>query len=352
MSSLSRRGFLQSSLALGLSAPACAASASSSASRSRLRSPVAISSANGLQAVALAVQRMTEGWRPVDAAVAGVELVENDPNDDSVGLGGLPNEDGVVELDACVMDGPSGLGGAVAALQNVKNPAQVALKVMRHTDHVLLVGEGALRFARVHGFREENLLTEASRQKWVEWKQKRSAIDDWLDPAENGEHGREWFQKYQHKTGTIHLGAVAANGDVGSCTTTSGLAFKLAGRVGDSPLLGCGNYCDNDVGTGGGTGRGEANILINGGSFLVQQMALGKSPTDACMEAVRRIVRFTKVKRLLDEQGRPNFQVQFYATNVRGEFGAAALYADKFAVCDGDGARLADMASLYQEAIR
>lgn len=352
MSSLSRRGFLQSSLALGLSAPACAASAAAPAPRARLRSPVAVSSANGLQAVALAVQRMNEGWRPVDAAVAGVELVENDPNDDSVGLGGLPNEDGIVELDACVMDGPSGLGGAVAALQNVKNPAQVALKVMRHTDHVLLVGEGALRFARAHGFREENLLTEASRQKWLEWKQKRSAIDDWLDPAENGEHGREWFEKYRHKTGTIHLGAVASNGDVGSCTTTSGLAFKLAGRVGDSPLLGAGNYCDNDVGTGGGTGRGEANILIHGGSFLVQQMALGKSPTDACMEAVRRVVRFTKVKRLLDEQGRPNFQVQFYATNVRGEFGAAALYADRFAVCDGDGARLADMASLYQEAIR
>ena len=351
MSPLSRRGFLQSSLAFGLSAPACVASAPANSS-SRLRSPVAISSANGLQAVALAVQRMNEGWRPVDAAVAGVELVENDPNDDSVGLGGLPNEDGTVELDACVMDGPSGLGGAVAALQNVKNPAQVALKVMRHTDHVLLVGEGALRFARAHGFREENLLTEASRLKWLEWKQKRSAIDDWLDPAENGEHGREWFEKYRHKTGTIHLGAVAANGDVGSCTTTSGLAFKLAGRVGDSPLLGAGNYCDNDVGTGGGTGRGEANILIHGGSFLVGQMALGKSPTDACLEAVRRVVRFTKVKRLLDEQGRPNFQVQFYATNVRGEFGAAALYADKFAVCDGDGARLADMASLYQEAIR
>lgn len=352
MSSLSRRGFLQSSLALGLSAPACAASVAPSTTRPRLRSPVAISSANGVQAVALAVQRMNEGWRPVDAAVAGVELVENDPNDDSVGLGGLPNEDGVVELDACVMDGPSGLGGAVAALQNVKNPAQVALKVMRHTDHVLLVGEGALRFARAHGFREENLLTEASRRKWLEWKQKRSAIDDWLDPAENGEHGREWFEKYRHKTGTIHVGAVAANGDVGSCTTTSGLAFKLAGRVGDSPLLGAGNYCDNDVGTGGGTGRGEANILVNGGSFLVQQMALGKSPTDACMEAVRRVVRFTKVKRLLDDQGRPNFQVQFYATNVRGEFGAAALYADRFAVCDGDGARLADMASLYGEPVR
>ncbi|MBL8756698.1 MAG: isoaspartyl peptidase/L-asparaginase [Planctomycetes bacterium] len=345
MSSLSRRGFLRSTAAGALVAPAVPAFV-------RLQAPVAVSSANGIKAVELAVQRMSEGWRPVDAAVAGVELVENDPEDDSVGIGGLPNEDGIVELDACVMDGPSGLGGAVAALQNVKNPAQVALQVMRHTDHVLLVGEGALRFARAHGFKEENLLTEKSRQKWIEWREKRSAIDDWISPEENGEHGKEWFRKYKHKTGTIHLGAVAANGDVGSCTTTSGLAFKLAGRVGDSPLLGCGNYCDNDVGTGGGTGRGEACILANGGAFIVHQMALGKSPTDACMEAVKRVVRLTKVKRLLDAKGRPDFQIQFYATNKAGQFGAAALYADKFAVCDGNGARLADMASLYAEPVK
>jgi len=344
MNHVSRRSFLQSAAAGALAAPAV------SFHVPRLRSPIAISSANGLEAVKLAVQRMNEGWRPVDAAVAGVELVENDPNDDSVGLGGLPNEDGVVELDACVMDGVSGLGGAVAALQGIKNPAQVALKVMRHTDHVLLVGEGAQRFAIAHGFVVENLLTESSRKKWLEWREKRSAIDDWISPEENGEHGKEWFQKYKHKTGTIHLGAVDANGDVGSCTTTSGLAFKLAGRVGDSPLLGCGNYCDNDVGTGGATGRGEASILVNGGSFVVHQMSLGKSPTDACLEACKRVVRLTKVKRLLDAKGRPDFQVQFYATNKAGQFGGAALYADKFAVCDANGPRLADMASLFDEA--
>lgn len=346
MTELSRRGFLSTAAAAALTAPAAARAG-------RPRSPVAVSSENGLKAVELAVQRMSEGWRPVDAAVAGVELVENDPTDDSVGLGGLPNEDGVVELDACVMDGPSGLGGAVAALQKIKNPAQVALKVMRHTDHVLLVGEGALRFARAHGFVEENLLTEASRKKWLEWREKRSSIDDWIAPEENGpEHGREWFQKFKHKTGTIHLGAVDANGDVGSCTTTSGLAFKLAGRVGDSPLLGCGNYCDNDVGTGGGTGRGEACILANGGSFIVQQMALGKSPTDACLDAVKRVVRLTKVKRLLNAKGRPDFQIQFYATNKAGQFGAAAMYPDQFAVCDGAGARLLDMAALFDEPLK
>ncbi|MBX3465074.1 MAG: N(4)-(beta-N-acetylglucosaminyl)-L-asparaginase [Planctomycetes bacterium] len=350
MADFSRRRFLQSAAAAGaFAAPAAARFA---AGAHRRRSPVAIASANGLQAVELAVRRMTEGWRPVDAAVAGVELVENDPDDDSVGLGGLPNEEGVVELDACVMDGPSGLGGAVAALQNVKNPAQVALKVMRHTDHVLLVGEGALRFARAYGFPEENLLTERSRRAWLEWRERRSARDKWIAPDENGEHGKEWFQQFKGKTGTIHLGAVAANGDVGSCTTTSGLAFKIPGRVGDSPLLGAGNYCDNDVGTGGSTGRGEACILASGGAFVVQQMELGKSPTDACLEACRRVVRLTKVKRLLDAKGRPDFQVQFYAASRDGRTGAAGLYAGKYAVCDEQGARHVDLAALYDEAPR
>lgn len=349
MRELSRRRFLASSVG-GAAAGACAARSAPAASR--LRSPVAVASANGLGAVQVAVQHMQQGWRPVDAAVAGVAMVEADPDDDSVGLGGLPNEDGVVELDACVMDGPSGLGGAVAALQRIVHPAQVALKVMRHTDHVLLVGEGALRFARAHGFPEQELLTERSRQKWLEWKARRSAVDDWLSPDENGEHGVEWFRQYKHKTGTIHLGAVAANGDVGSCTTTSGLAFKLAGRVGDSPLLGCGNYCDNDVGTGGATGRGEACILANGGSFVVHQMGLGRSPTDACMEAVKRVVRLTRVKRLLDDQGRPDFQVQFYAVDKQGRAGAAAMYAGRYAVADEHGARLADFAAMYAEPPR
>ncbi len=342
MTEVSRRSFLQSAAAGAVAAPALGAPAV----RRRGR-PVAIASSNGMAAVALAVQRMTEGWRPVDAAVAGVELVENDPKDTSVGLGGLPNEDGVVELDACVMDGPSGLGGAVGALQNIKNPAQVALKVMRHTDHVLLVGEGALRFARAHGFVEEDLLTEDSRKAWLSWKERRSSIDKWISPEENGEHGRDWFQEFKDKTGTIHLGCVGPSGDVGSVTTTSGLAFKLAGRVGDSPLLGSGNYCDNDVGTGGSTGRGEACILANGGSFVVHQMALGKSPTDACVEAIRRVVRMTKVGRLLREDGKPDFQIQFYATNKRGDYGAASMYPSGFAVCDENGARKETCAALY-----
>ncbi|MCR9247553.1 MAG: N(4)-(beta-N-acetylglucosaminyl)-L-asparaginase [bacterium] len=348
MSDLTRRKFLRTAAATGAAATALPACSSVNVA-TRRQSPVAIASANGVEAVRIAVERMQAGMRPVDAAVAGVEVVENDPKDSSVGLGGLPNEDGIVTLDACVMDGPSGLGGAVAHLENIKNPAQVALKVMRRTDHVLLVGAGALEFARAHGFKEEDLLTEESRRAWLRWREKRSSIDDWLSPEENGEHGTEWFEEFKDKTGTIHLGAVDANGQIGSCTTTSGLAFKIAGRVGDSPLLGCGNYCDNDVGTGGSTGRGEACILSNGGAFIVQQMALGKSPTDACLETVRRVVRMTKVKRLLDDKGRPNFQVKFYATNKQGQYGAAAMYPGKFAVCDADGPRREDLAALYEQ---
>ncbi len=345
---LSRRSFLHLSAAAGMAGCAVPAERSFAIRTGPRRGPVAVSSANGIRAVEIAVAHMREGWRPVDSAVAGVEVVENDPTDESVGIGGLPNEDGIVELDACVMDGPSGLGGAVGALRNVKNAAQVALKVMRHTDHVLLVGEGALRFARAHGFREEELLTESARKQWLEWKERRSNVDKWIHPDENGEHGVEWFQRYKDKTGTIHVGAVDQNGDLGGCTTTSGLAFKIPGRVGDSPLLGCGNYVDNDVGVGGATGRGEACILANGGSFVVHQLALGKSPTDACLEACRRIVRMTKVKRLLDAQGRPDFQVQFYAVNKKGEFGAAALYPSPYAVCDDDGPRQLDMPSLFE----
>lgn len=345
MDQLSRRSFLQVSAAAtaASSLPACAASPAP-----RRRGPVAISSANGIEAVQIAVAKMQAGWRPVDAAVKGVEVVENDPEDDSVGLGGLPNEEGVVELDACCMDGPSGLAGAVAALRDVVNAAQVALKVMRHTDHVLLVGEGALRFARSFGFPQQDLLTAASRQQWLRWRERRSATDDWIDPEENGEHGKEWLEQWKDKTGTIHLGAVDHNGDCGSCTTTSGLAFKVPGRVGDSPLIGCGNYCDNDVGTAGSTGRGEAAIVTNAASFVVGQMALGKSPTDACLEACRRVVRFTRVPRLLDQHGRPDFQVTFYALAKNGQAGAAALYPQRYALCDEGGARLLDAAALFE----
>lgn len=337
---ISRRDFLQASAAV----PAVAWFRVPP--KKRAAAPVAVSSGNGIRAVEIAVEKMKEGWAPVDAAVKGVEVVENDPNDTSVGYGGMPNEDGVVELDSCVMDGPSGLGGAVGALRNIKNPAQVALKVMRYTDHCLLVGEGALRFARAMGFKEEDLLTDATRERWLRWKMNLSTRDDWVNPDENGELGTEWFKR---ETGTIHLGAVNESGDIGGCTTTSGLSGKIPGRVGDSPLMGCGNYVDNDYGVAGSTGRGEAVILSNGAAFVVHQMALGRSPTDACLDACERIARMTKVPRLLNEQGRPNFGCNFYAINKAGVVGGARFTpGGRYARMTDNGPELVDFASLYE----
>jgi N4-(beta-N-acetylglucosaminyl)-L-asparaginase len=320
----------------------------------RTRHPAAVSSRNGIQSVQIAVEKMLAGMSPVEAAVMGVEPVENDPDDMSVGFGGLPNERGVVELDACVMDGPSALAGAVASLRNIKNPAQVALKVMQHTDHVLLVAEGALEFARMHGFTEVDLLTDRARRAWLRWKENLSAEDDYMTAEENRLPGPADKQEKSERgrrpprpTGTIHVGCVNAAGDLGGVTTTSGLAFKVPGRVGDSPLIGCGNYVDNDIGVAGSTGRGEAVILSNGASTVVHYMRAGKSPTDACLEACRRIVHLTRIPRLLDEQGRPNFQVNFYAVNKAGEVGAAAIWPSRHARMTEAGAEVADSAHLF-----
>jgi N4-(beta-N-acetylglucosaminyl)-L-asparaginase len=313
--------------------------------------PIAISSGNGLEAVKLAVAKMTEGVRPVDAAVAGVNLVEDDPKDDSVGLGGLPNADGVVELDACVMDGPTHLAGAVASLRNIKNPSKVALVVMRRTDHVLLVGPGALEFARAHGFVEENLLTERSRREWLRWKERLSKDDDWVEPSENELEApapRKENDREPRSPGTIHVSALDAQGRLGACTTTSGLAFKVPGRVGDSPLIGCGLYLDSDVGSAGSTGRGEACILANGASSVVGEMRRGATPTDACLEVLRRVVRFTRIARLRDAQGRPSFNLSLYALNTKGERGAASLYPASFSVATSDGAEKLQTAALYE----
>ena len=202
--------------------------------------PVAVSSGNGLRAVDMACSRVSAGDRPVAAAVKGVSINESDPEDMSVGYGGLPNEEGVVELDSCVMDGTLGKGGSVASIRNIKNPSQVALKVMDRTDHVMIVGKGAYRFARAHGFKHEELLTEKARELWLKWKETHSDKDDWL-PDKSG--------------GTITCLVRAPNGHMGGSTTTSGLSWKIPGRVGDSPILGAGLYVDDTAGAAGCTGR-------------------------------------------------------------------------------------------------
>src|SRR5215510_11159853 len=365
MPRLSRRSFL-ASIAAGaavLRRGRTADAASPSASKGGANLPVAVGSSNGLRAVARAVERIGTGADPLDAAIEGVNIIEDDPNDMSVGYGGVPNEDGVVQLDACVMHGPTARAGAVAALEGVKNPTKVAKLVMETTDHVLLVGAGARRFADVNGFPHENLLTEKARKVWLYWRQNLSPLDKWLEPDPDKldpavrdfirEYGSDMFRD-PRSHGTVHVSAVDSKGQLAGCTSTSGLFFKMPGRVGDSPIIGAGCFTDNAVGSAGSTGRGEANILIAGGHTAVEMMRQGKHPKDACLEVLRRIAQSTKVKRLLDTKGRPAFGIKFYALNKSGAYGGASMWGGAggkppmFAVADAKGARLEECAYLFE----
>lgn len=318
------------------------------------RPAVAVASANGLEAVGRAVAKMEAGISPVEAAVHGVAVVEDDPDDVTVGYGGLPNSEGVVQLDSCCMDGPTMRAGAVAALEGFRHPAQVALQVLQRTTRVLLVGEGAARFASTIGFKSENLLTEKARKIWLYWKANMSHRDDWLQaPGQDEDPDVRWFiDKYGavRPTGTINLCAVNGAGDVGGTTTTSGLFFKIPGRVGDSPLIGAGLFVDNVVGAAGSTGRGESVIQIAGGHTVVEFMRNGKSPEAACVAALERLVEATRVPYLLDDKGRPSFDVKFYAVNKTGETGSAAIWSGaKHAVCrSGSDPVHMDCAYLYK----
>lgn len=318
----------------------------------------AVASGNGLRAVDKAVELIRGGSDALDGVIAGVNIVEDDPEDMTVGYGGLPNEEGVVELDAAVMHGPTHRAGAVASLRNIKNPSRVARMVMERTDHVLLVGEGALRFARSFGFTEVDLVTEKSREAFLRWRESRSTDDDWL-PAHSDtsraigmlpEHLRPAVEHAIRHTGTIHCSAIDLKGNMSCVTSTSGLAYKIPGRVGDSPIIGAGLYVDNEVGSAGSTGRGEANLVNCSCVMIVEFMRQGKTPEQACLQACERVVQHTKMRRLLDDRGRPAFSVSFYALNKRGEIGAAAIYSGpKFAVHDGAASKLAPVAYLYKK---
>ena len=300
----------------------------------------------------------------------------------SVGYGGLPNEDGVVELDAAVMHGPTHRAGGVGALRGIRHPAQVAQLVMARTDHVLIVGEGALRFARAHGFKEENLLTERARKIWLYWKETMSKKDDWLPaddtavdpdvasffklsgrltPEENAlakadgetaarKRRKKKAGKFVRPTGTIHCSVINAAADISCTTTTSGLAFKIPGRVGDSPIIGAGLFVDNAVGSCGSTGRGEANLQNLSCALGVELMRNGASPKEAGLEVLKRVAANTKEKRLLDENGRPNFGLKFYLLNKKGEYAGASMWGPaEFAVTDKKGTRLEKCVHLYKK---
>lgn len=300
----------------------------------------AVASANGIRGVTRAFELCSQGADTLDAAVEGVKIQELDPTDQSVGYGGYPNEDGVVQLDASCMHGPSRRAGAVGAIEGIKTPSEVARLVLKYTNHIMLVGEGARQFALSYGFKEEDLLTPETRQAWLTWRANRGHEDDWLDVPD--------AQKMVHRpTGTINLDLVNAKGEISSITTTSGTAFKIPGRVGDSPIIGAGQYCDNDVGAAGSTGRGESNIMACGAFLTVEAMRGGAKPTDACLATLKRVLALTP-PRLLKANGQPNFDLTFYAVNKRGAFGAASFYARQYAAHDGREGALRDVATLFE----
>jgi N4-(beta-N-acetylglucosaminyl)-L-asparaginase len=343
---LSRRTFLSVSAA-SLGATALGASPPQPVGTLR---PVVISSANGLRTVEKAMELIRGGLDPLDAAVAGVAIVEADPSDHSVGYGGIPNEEGIVELDAAVMHGPTHGGGAVASLRNIMHPAAVARMVMNRTDHCLLVGEGALKFARAHGFPEINLLTDEAREIWLHWKETNGKDSDWVAAPDDelSPAVRAFFGIRVH--GTIHCSALDTHGNIGCVTTTSGLYYKIPGRVGDSPILGAGLWLDNEVGSAGSTGRGEANLLNLSSHTIVEALRRGLGPKDAALEACKRIAATTRNPRLRDAKGRPNFDVKFYCVTKDGHYAGASLWAGaKMAVHDGEAARLVDCTPLYDD---
>jgi N4-(beta-N-acetylglucosaminyl)-L-asparaginase len=334
--SIDRRGFIGSaivaSLATGLTSPLNAQEKKAEVSHpgessGSSKRPIIVSANNGVNYLDDAFAFLKSGGDTLDAAIRVVKGAEDDPNDDTVGLGGLPNEEGVVELDACCMHGPTRRAGSVGGVRNIKNVALVSKAVMEHTGHVMLVGEGAERFAVAVGFPRENLLTERSRKIWLLWKEYHST-DDWWGPgmadpnwkppslSSTEPQAQLWKERIEHleeragqlgiepefrmaavrrvlipPTGTIHCSALNGKGEISGVTTTSGLAFKLPGRCGDSPIIGAGCYTDQDVGSAGATGSGEENIKVAGAHTIVENMRHGMSPQEAGIEALKRIAR-------------------------------------------------------------
>jgi N4-(beta-N-acetylglucosaminyl)-L-asparaginase len=359
----SRRRFLQATAAAGAaglfssSFEATTATAAPPEQTKGADGFVLVTSANGVEAAKTARQMLLDGKDPLDAAIAGVNLVELDPEDVTVGYGGIPNEEGIVQLDACVMDGRTMKAGAVGALEGCKTPSKVARLVMDRTDRVFLVGAGARKFATAHGFPVEDLLTPKTKKIWLYWKERMSDIDDWeLLAAEAEDPDVKWFlEKYGKEIfrpqGTIHMSVRTAKGELVGVTTTSGLFFKIPGRLGDSPVVGAGIYTEGGVGSCGSTGRGEANLVSCGSHTVVEFMRQGKSPEEAALAALKRIDEKThRVPRHRDSKGRPRFNVSFYCVDAQGRAAGAAIWSDsKYVVADKDGVRTLESAYLYKK---
>jgi len=366
---INRREFVMAGTAAGLAAAAVPATAFGRAPAIRTPGsrPVVVASANGNRyknggdktCVETAFLRIVKGDDVLDALIAGVNIVELDPEDTSVGYGGLPNAEGIVQLDSCCMHGPKKRAGGVGALEGVRMPSLVAKAVMEQTDHHLIVGTGAQAFARSLGFKtEDDLNTERSRGAWLRWKRESDPLH-YLDPIKrdaalrlvNQRMVAEGIIDENHLYGTINCDGVNAAGDVCGVTTTSGLAWKIPGRLGDSPILGAGLYVDNEVGAAGSTGRGEANVYNLCSFLIVEEMRRGASPKDAGMTALKRIKSNTIEKRLLNSRGEPNFNINFYIVNKKGDHAGCSMYGGpnvNYAVCNENGPKTVAMEALLQ----
>jgi N4-(beta-N-acetylglucosaminyl)-L-asparaginase len=381
--SSTRRDFVKTAVAgLAATAPLAASAATNAtatessemlgapAVHTRAVKPLVIADASGYEfrnggrenAVERAFRGITSGEDVLDALIAGVNIPELDPTENGIGFGALPNADGIVQLDASCMHGPKRRAGAVASIEGVRTPSLVAKAVMELTDHHLIAGRDAREFARQIGMTiEEDLNTPDSRRLWLEWKRRLDG-ERWLDPngaarrprgdnrpAHERDPGlaaglsmvRDGLIREGSFWGTINCSGITPNGDLASVTTTSGLAWKIPGRVGDSPILGAGLYVDNDVGAAGSTGRGEANLYNLSSYLIIENLRRGLAPKDAGLEALKRIRANTVEARLLNERGLPNFNVRFFVIDKRGRHAGVSMYRageTSFALCDENGA--------------
>jgi N4-(beta-N-acetylglucosaminyl)-L-asparaginase len=364
---INRREFVRTGVAAGLAsaAPKTLFGRAPTVITPKAIKPVVISDSSGIRfknggpvnCVEKAFEMITSGADVLDAVIAGVNIVELDPEESGVGYGGLPNEEGVVQLDSCCMHGPKKRAGGVAAIEGVRTPSLVAKAVMEVTDHHLLVGRGAQDFARKLGFKvEEDLNTEKSRKLWLEWK-RRIDPSHYLDPKKRADVGyraglqmlAEGLIDESHFWGTVNCDGISPKGEICGVTTTSGLSWKIAGRAGDSPVLGAGLYVDNDVGAAGSTGRGEANLYNLTSFLIVENMRRGLHPKDAGMEGLKRIKANTVEKRLLNNRGEPAFNIRFFILNAKGEYAGVTMYAHgetTYGLCTENGAETPNFEAL------